>query len=65
MNRLPSLFKKWPGRSRPVRPSSTWIIGPCQVITRDHKKINRTIDLAYRNVEELEDQIGQLLLANT
>jgi predicted patatin/cPLA2 family phospholipase len=34
---------------------------PVKFVTLDHKKINRTIDLGYSKVEELEDQIGSFL----
>ena len=34
---------------------------PVKFVTLDHKKINRTIDLGYGKVEELEDRIGSFL----
>jgi predicted patatin/cPLA2 family phospholipase len=36
-------------------------IPPAKFITRDSKKINKTIDLGYRKVEEYEDEIEQFL----
>lgn len=34
---------------------------PAKFITRDRRKINRTIDLGYKKVEDFKDEIGQFL----
>jgi len=34
---------------------------PVKFVTLDRKKINRTIDLGYEKVEELEDNIRRFL----
>lgn len=51
-------------------PPSAFIIRPDEMpqarfITRDPKKINRTIDMGYRKVEEREDQIRDFLEEDT
>ncbi|MDZ7696218.1 MAG: hypothetical protein U5R49_04555 [Deltaproteobacteria bacterium] len=38
---------------------------PARFITRDQRKINRTIDMGYRKVQELEDQIRDFLQEDT
>ncbi len=37
---------------------------PAKFITRDHRKINRTIDLGYKKIEEVEDRVKRFLQMN-
>jgi len=41
-----------------VCPDSTL---PAALITRDKKKINRTIDMGYRKVQDIEDRIRMFM----
>jgi len=47
-----------PPRALIVRPDE---MPPVKFITRDHKKINRTIDMGYKKVGALKDQIEHFL----
>ena len=51
---LEMLSQKRPARAFIICPDN---IPPAKFLTRDWKKINRTIDLGYRKVEELEEGI--------
>ncbi len=55
---LEQLAQDRPARAFIISPENTL---PARFITRDRKKINRTIDLGYRKVEEIEDKIAQFL----
>jgi chaperone required for assembly of F1-ATPase len=43
-----------PAESLVISPDS---MPPARLVTRNRRKVNRTIDMGYRKVEELEDQI--------
>jgi predicted patatin/cPLA2 family phospholipase len=51
---LERLARKSPASSFMICPDK---MPPARFITRDRRKINRTIDMGYRKVEELEDEI--------
>ena len=38
---------------------------PARLVTRNRRKVNQTIDMGYRKVEELEDQIRRFFAADT
>jgi hypothetical protein len=38
---------------------------PARLVTRNRRKVNRTIDMGYRKVEELEDQIRRFFADDT
>jgi predicted patatin/cPLA2 family phospholipase len=55
---LKQLAEREPPRAFIIYPD---IIPPAKFITRDRKKINRTIDLGYNKAETLEDEIRMFL----
>jgi predicted patatin/cPLA2 family phospholipase len=55
---LEQMAQEKPSRALIICPDK---MPPVKFVTLDNKKINRTIDLGYRKVEEYEDQIGSFL----
>jgi predicted patatin/cPLA2 family phospholipase len=55
---LEQMAQEEPSRALIICPDK---MPPVKFVTLDNKKINRTIDLGYSKVEELEDRIGRFL----
>jgi len=58
VSQLEQMARENPPRALIVCPDK---MPPVKFVTLDHKKMNRTIDLGYDKVEELEDRIGSFL----